>query len=121
MTFPYSSEQFVEAMRKAVAERGEDFVYPIEWRLAGEQNGICQYTIDGAPACIVGAALYHMTGKVYEGLNESADEVLRTYFGIANEAVTTAAAHAQEAQDANKTWGEALKEFEVVLAEAEEN
>lgn len=121
MTFPYSSEQFVEAMRKAVAERGGDFVYPAEWRLVGEPEGICSYTVDGAPACIVGAALYHMTGKVYDGPNQSADEVLRSYYGITDEAVTVAAAHAQEAQDANKTWAEALAEFEEVLAEAQKN
>jgi len=110
-------EQFIEAMHKAVAERGEDFVYPDEWR----ESASCLYYIESPMgvregACIVGKAIEIATGgEVYTGYNAAAYEVLSEEYDLAGD-VGDAAFVAQRVQDTGGTWGEALAAFEEYLA-----
>ncbi len=108
-----TDEQFIAAMREAVKVRGEDFVYPDEWREDG--YGACHYTVNGEGACIVGKALEIAAGEPYEGDNGGAYVVLSEVFGL-SEKVAEAARNAQVVQDNSRTWGEALADFEATLA-----
>jgi hypothetical protein len=101
--YRFTEEQFTEAMKAAVAERGEDYVYP---------HAQCRYRgDDGAPRCIVGVAVFKLDESLR--LEElGADGALR---GIVPDHVRRAAAAAQVEQDGvwnesevRKTWGEAL-------------
>jgi hypothetical protein len=60
-------EQVTEALEAAVAEKGADFVYPVEWRPGGDPNGICRYRRDGKPACIWGNAFARLGIEAREG------------------------------------------------------
>ena len=113
----YTDEDFIAAMRKAVAERGEDFVYPDEWREASEDRESCMYVHKGKPACLIGLAVYIATGKlVPDDLEGStAGFVVRSCVPGVSDVVGRAAFKAQAAQDVGETWGQALKEFEEAL------
>ncbi|WNM66241.1 hypothetical protein SEA_DEJAVU_109 [Microbacterium Phage DejaVu] len=128
----FTDEQFIKAMREAVAERGEDYVYPKAEEKMNEDlgykvtvnddyhglNGVCQYqTPDGTPACIVGLALSKIDPILVprHGDATGAHEVLRK-LGASYE-VRKAASEAQQAQDQGATWGRALEEFENSLEE----
>jgi len=52
----------VEHLRKAVEVRGADWVYPHEWRTTAENTyfDLCQYAINGQPACIIGQVLFQL-------------------------------------------------------------
>ena len=113
----YTDEDFIAAMRKAVAERGEDFVYPDEWRKASEDKQSCLYVHEDKPACLIGLAVYIATGKLvpdgYEG--SIAGVVVKSCVPGVSDIVVHAAFKAQAAQDVGETWGQALKEFEEAL------
>ena len=113
----YTDEDFIAAMRKAVAERGEDFVYPDEWRKASEDGESCMYVHEGKPACLIGLAVYIATGELvpdaYEGA--MADEVIGDRMPGVSDRARKAAFEAQATQDDGFTWGEALREFEMLL------
>lgn len=127
-------ENFTQAMREAVAERGADYVYPAVgspeaiagWRGRGYEHadgpfsnqdvkpgyGGCKYVLkDGTPACIIGLALYKIDPALLPKANPSAQAVLDN-LGVNDGALLFAAQKAQEAQDKGKTWGVALEVFE---------
>lgn len=111
-----SLEQVLEALDAVVAERGEDYVYPQEWRRGGVSNGLCRYvTPDGAgPACIVAAVLVRF-GTPLERLSEcegqSADYVLTKLFGLSYISYQSGVlTRAQGVQDSGRTWGQARDE-----------
>ena len=75
MTVQITRENFTAAMRAAVAERGEDWVYPERvselaapgWR--PKRGHECVYVLpDGSPACLIGLALYKIDPALVEGL-----------------------------------------------------
>lgn len=108
-----SKEAFIEAMREAVRQRGEDFVYPEAWR----DDGACRYYIEDTPgviegACIIGKAIEIATGTPYTGYNGPADQVLLEEYGLDDRDVADAAFVAQRVQDTRSTWGDALAKFE---------
>jgi hypothetical protein len=108
-------KKFIDAIRAAVKEKGEDYVYPDHLRDGGVRQGSCQYTVGGEGACIVGKAIQIATGSVYTGGNSNATSVLE-FYDVSYE-VRNAFARAQSRQDLNATWGEALSEFENRLIE----
>lgn len=101
----------LEALRKAVEERGEDYV---DRDAVIEGGGGCVYVRNGQPSCIVGTALAiagvpagdmnyprlgviglvgRLSGRGIAGFSSGATGVLR---------------EAQLAQDSGKPWGDAL-------------
>lgn len=121
-----TEEQFTKAMHEAVAERGEDWVYPrktpneqrndieTEWR---DRFGVCRYQKpSGEPACIIGLALHKIDPSLVPDSNtfRSASAVLGALG--APESVQFAARRAQAAQDTGRSWGRALAEYEEYLA-----
>ena len=119
-------DQFTSAMHAAVAERGQDFVYPKEepgWRLLS-QTGIkgCRYVREDVmePACLIGVALSKCGVPLTQlrGMeNAGAYQVLGA-LGFADTVVRSAASEAQQAQDAGGTWGAALIDYMVELNRA---
>lgn len=117
-----TEEQFTQAMRDAVAERGEDWVYP---QLPNDDSdrtddwhevGSCIYVhADGTPACLIGLAL----SKIDPALLPTRAEVepaCNFLVGVVPESVRYAAQAAQNAQDCGEPWGEALRSYESRLA-----
>lgn len=115
--------QFTEAMRAAVAERGEDWVYPANDQVAYDtgwrnSSGMCQYTtLDGNPGCIIGLVLHKIDPSIVPAYDTwaGATPILRG-FGLPD-SVLIAAECAQVAQDNGKNWGEALARYEQELEE----
>ena len=125
MTVQVTRENFTAAMRAAVAERGEDWVYPAEgselaeqgWR---EEEGTCVYVLpDGSPACLIGLALYKIDPALVEGLEGENVTALRLLqrLGVEDGELYWAAQDAQDTQDVGKTWGNALKIYERAMNE----
>lgn len=124
MTVQITRENFTAAMRAAVAERGEDFVYPAEgselakqgWR-SGE--GTCVYVLpDGTPACLIGLALYKIDPGLLTHVEFQPDSASRVMIraGVQDEMLLLAAAMAQDEQDEGASWGESLKKYGRVLS-----
>jgi hypothetical protein len=115
--------QFTEAMRAAVAERGENWVYPANDQVAHDTGwrdgrGFCQYTTaDGEPGCLIGLALHKIDPSIVPAYGSlmGADLTLKA-FGLPH-SVQVAAQSAQSAQDDGETWGEALAQYERALEE----
>lgn len=121
-----TDEEFTEALRAAVEERGEDYSYP-EGIYEGQfdiprdddyhNGGLCVYqTPDGTPACIIGLALYKIDPELVPDydLVMSAQKALED-IGVSDR-VRFAAGRAQGVQDGGDTWGHALREYEDALA-----
>jgi hypothetical protein len=120
MTVRITDEQFTDALKAVVQERGKDFKYPrgtegwSEKYGNGTYNTNCLYvrTDVEEPACLIGAAL-HKAGVSLEELRaqegQSAWAFVETY-GISGDKAN-AAQSAQYVQDDGKTWGEALETF----------
>lgn len=108
-------QQMLDGLKKAVAERGEDFVYPEEWKKPDETGmPMCQYrNDDGTPSCIAGVVLTDLLPELplIEGntVKMILDEAVED--GIV-EFDSSLAVHllwdAQVAQDEGATWGDAL-------------
>lgn len=130
-----TDQAFAEAMRAVVAERGEGYVYPREWRMgnmpgadldSGEARGTCRYAApDGdGPGCLIGAALHRIGVPLVELMHlDSAapgapTAIAQTVTGLSN-AVIDAAASAQSHQDRELSWGAALDAFNRERAENE--
>lgn len=115
--------RFIEAMRKAVKEKGRDYRYHTVY------NGVqpnerpdpfdlpaCEYTIGTEGACLIGRAIHIDRGEPYTESNDSANEVLGfVYRGDMSPAVRLAAQTAQRIQDKNGSWGKALDVFHASL------
>lgn len=126
MTVQITRENFTAAMRAAVAERGEDFVYPAQGSELAEQGwrseqGTCVYDLpDGSPACLIGLALYKIDPGLLAHVElqyDGASEVMGRA-GVQDEMLLLAANVAQRRQDAGAPWGDALSEYEGVLRTA---
>lgn len=104
---------FTAAMRAAVAERGEDYVFPNEWKDGASQCRYVQPDGDG-PACLIGVAL-HRLGVPLDALLDqegcSASHVVGAVASGVTYAAARAANKAQEAQDIGATWGAALARY----------
>lgn len=101
-----TGKQAIKALKKAVELKGEDYVYPESKRgLEGE----CLYQAEGEPLCIVGVALDSL-GVDLKGRTNLGVRLINTYWkGVK---LTPKAqeifAKAQQIQDENGTWGDAL-------------
>lgn len=104
-------------LRAAVAERGEDHVYPPE-RLA--EDGVCMYVIDDEPACIMGMALSMIDGVTLEALQiwegEGVDRIIESLFPQTSGEVRSAMRAVQASQDAGATWGDAVATSSLAVA-----
>lgn len=102
----FTEEQFTQAMRDAVAERGEDFVYSVRsptWR--------CNYTeADGSIGCLIGLALSKIDPSLVPK-HRSQIPAIGVLSSLTTEKVAEAANKAQYEQDTGKTWGEALSMY----------
>ena len=125
MTVQITRENFTAAMRAAVAERGEDWVYPADGSELAEQgwrseDGTCVYVLpDGSPACLIGLALYKIDPALVEGLEGENAVALRLLhrLGVEDVGLYGAAWDAQWVQDLGETWGNALKIYERAMNE----
>ena len=115
---PLTAEKARELLARAVAEKGEDYVYqPPE----GRQRR-CLYVHPDSPGCIVGH-VFHYLGVApevlarYEGSH--AGLVASRLTGVSPEnPVAIALTVAQDAQDAGEPWGRALQAFDRELGKA---
>ena len=103
-----------DAMADVVFDYGPDYVYP----LASQAR--CVYTVDGEPSCLVGHALHRLGVSIADletmdaagfGAIMVVDVPGATLVGDAREVF----GQAQMAQDAGRTWGNALREAGDVL------
>lgn len=120
MSTTITRENFTAAMEQAVAERGEDWVYPDEWK---SEYGTCLYVVHSplgsrGAACLIGRAIEIVTGELVpdEFEEKGADTVLRDCYAVEDDQLRIAARYAQRTQDVFGTWGEALARFKGVLA-----
>lgn len=106
----FTDVQVMEALAAAVAEKGDDYVYP---KKPHEQ---CQYVHDkGTTAesagCIAGNVLHRLGIPLSTLAKHEGDGVyslpVEDVFS-ASEAALSALGEAQDKQDEGKTWGEAL-------------
>lgn len=113
--------EFTAAVEAAVQERGADYVYPEADPDFISKEGVCVYrTPSGEPACIVGLALHNLGIEApgYEDRSINARELMTYMEGVRfPKKVITAAAVAQDCQDAEKTWGEAMNAYLKHLSE----
>lgn len=135
---PFTAEDILEAMAKAVEARGEDYKYiypkvdtPDYW---GEMKSVpsdsCLYVDpnDGTPSCIVGHAIHTLDPEAFQHLAEAERENPDTQValrlieegflpeGFWVEEAARIAQVAQTAQDSRLTWGEALQIARVELS-----
>lgn len=121
--YEVTDEVFIEAMEKAVAQKGADYVYPAtefdehggvsntDWRAS---LGECRYSLpDGTPACIIGQAIHLIDPKYTpeHDLIADAATVLDSVFPGLTPPLLAAATDAQVIQDSGYTWGDALDTF----------
>lgn len=109
MAIELTLEKAHELLKRAVEEKGADYVYPEDEKWA---DGMCRYfRPDGAPLCIVGHVLHYLgVTRVTEGRGAAA-----ALLGAGVTTVPTthwALQEAQCCQDGGGTWGEALAAFE---------
>jgi len=122
---PYqvTDEMFIDAMHKAVALRGEDYIYPREHdnnsvRLGYRSlSGACMYRnrLTDEPSCLIGLALSLIDPALCPdaSLVGGASGVIQMNPRTASisDRVAFAADYAQMAQDNGATWGHALERF----------
>jgi hypothetical protein len=107
-----TQEKFMSALRDAVAEKGDDYVYS---RLDG-YVGTCLYVHDDEPGCIMGNALHRM-GVSLDQLGDKEGEgitsvleylhnrgIIGDYPSLDLEKLSSI----QAAQDCGSTWGKAV-------------
>lgn len=112
MSLDLTPERTLELLRRAVAEKGADHVYP-----RAKRYGKCLYREpDGSPSCIVGHVLIWAgvdPAQLVEGF--SAWRQMKT-LGVTDERVRLALDAAQMNQDRGATWGAVLAAAERVLS-----
>lgn len=107
-------ESTLEGIKAIVDEAGEDFVYQQHRRLGPIG---CRYVHDGKPDCIVGRflasvgvpldVLSEYEGRGAEGVLESLQE--RSFLHFDDIRVRVFLRRLQKEQDAEETWGNALR------------
>lgn len=139
-TLTDDDRKFIDAMHEAVAERGEDWVYPLPERDPDARNGIvadgwhvpnsttCVYMTDeGDPACLIGLALYKINPDLVPNYDASSSgddmDAWSVLVCIGEEGslnlsgrIVSAANTAQRAQDDGAPWGEAIRKFDEAVA-----
>lgn len=124
-------------LERAVAEKGEDYIYPQLAKVAGKfiygpddyhsDNGVCVYQTryTRQPACIVGHALHYrglLQNVVDAGRNEGCGpHILADKLGLFTGDAADFLSEVQGAQDGGKTWGAALRVGLAYLADREVN
>lgn len=115
----FTTEQFTEALKKAVETRGANYVYPQfdptetvydeDWHTF---VGTCRYqTSTGEPACIIGLAISILGAEVPDHGNlDNAGENLKR-LAIGDDLCREAADYAQGLQDSGSAWGDALNAY----------
>ena len=120
------------ALKEAVAERGENYVYEADPLSLSEA---CSYsTVAGAPSCIVGEVLARLTPDIFKSIHEyewfseedgkfdlhEQNINIRMKIGdhyiempFRDDAITLLY-HAQSAQDIGARWGDAVVQAQVV-------
>ena len=100
----------INGILNAVAERGEGWRYPEDWRsiTSGGRDKVCtNLHPDGSPACIIGFI------AVNQGLPTEQFSSAR-YDGLqwgASGAIKDAMIEAQSSQDRRESWGTATRKF----------
>jgi hypothetical protein len=94
-------------LEKAIADKGEDWVYP-DWT-----SNCVYFYADGTPACIIGHALSYAGVTLQElgsGNEIDVDALARSYGWVAmDEDAIKLFEVVQEEQDRGKPWGEAYQ------------
>ena len=101
-------DQAVDELLKAVRERGDRYVYPEDWR---DSRNLCQYALeDGSPACIVGQVLHQIGANVAALHGEDCGpRAAAEIVGVSMDRnAATLLVMAQEYQDEDTPWGEAV-------------
>lgn len=113
-------EQMRNAIKRAVEERGADYVYEKKPHPENEVCLACHYNHPetGEPDCLIGLAFSYLRPETRLPIYGSAYMVLKD---IAHEDARLYASSAQRYQDDGYTWGEALAIAEAWLAEQESN
>lgn len=120
MTHIITEAEFTAAMEAAVAERGEDFVYPDEWRDKTKRDifgpdGPCLYSLpSGEPACLIGLALFKIDPKLMpdSGYVGSVSELVGNgVIRFESPLLADAAAEAQDSQDLKNPYGVVLQQY----------
>lgn len=107
-----TEEQFTQAMRDAVAERGEGYEYNGDPAILSGPR--CSYRhADGQPGCLIGLALDKL--GITDPEETEAPEALKPY-GL-SKTVRAAAVEAQVEQDLGTSWGQALAIYLEKLAD----
>ena len=118
MTITLGRQQAIKLLQRAVAEKGEDYIY----KKPGPVGSDCTYTTpDGAPSCIVGYVLGYLDPAFLEQINqmewEYSDPVTASVASMVSvfdldlhlsfEALCVLAS-VQNLQDAGLIWGQAV-------------
>lgn len=122
----YTNQEINEALKKALAEKGEDYVYP----LSEKHDRGCMYATDeGAPSCIVGHVLHTLDPELFAGvakwermkstLDTAMGDVVRRFHPDLHPDQVKALSYAQVAQDRGQSWGYAATEYMRALGESE--
>lgn len=139
-TLTDDDRKFIDAMDAAVAERGEDWVYPLPARDPDAIAGVvadgwhvpntttCVYMTDeGDPACLIGLALYKINPDLVPNYDASSSEYDMDAFSVLarlseagdlklSERTMSAAYAAQRLQDDGAPWGQAIAKFDEAVA-----
>src|SRR5215207_3245486 len=102
----YNSDQTIELLQRAVAEKGDGYVYP---GADGYDTFSCRYAdyLTVAPSCLIGHVLDYLglLSEAAEGHSANRMEVVHNQFTPGSALVLRAA---QILQDKGHAWGEAL-------------
>jgi len=121
MTRTITADEFVGAVREVLAERGPEYVYPVNKSFADSQ---CSYSRDGGTtgSCLYGVVLIEKFGLPYmaewEGM--PIHQILRNghfaqaRFVLGNEHIM-AATWSQSYQDDEMPYGQVGEKFEAIL------
>lgn len=124
MTEPrFTTEQAMEALRKAVELKGANYMYPDSEKNTRTSEGTCMYSHKGQPSCIVGHVINILDPKVFAGLETqemlygpqgAEDLTLQGYLpaDFWSKDTGRVMAIAQGMQDTRHSWGDALAEAE---------
>lgn len=114
----FTREEFTAALERAVALKGEDYVYE------RPEDGFCKYMYDGQPSCLIGHALLDLgveysaqwEGKHARAIGHGVDhqDYVPT-FNWPDDSTAHAAIRAQGRQDDGETWGVALDTYKAYL------
>lgn len=105
-------------LAEAIAEKGEDYVYPLD---GYESCAYLEYDTDKkptGPSCLVGHVLVKAGVPMAALMEEEGSSALAAVYDLlpdTPERLTSALRAAQTLQDAGETWGSAVAEFERVV------